>query len=450
MESQLAVLVESRTWDDGRQQRAKRISVTVVRPVHRDGLSITRRCGTMSVSSIENCYRKHDSCHKSRQLGRAALLRASTCVAALTLAFAASAHAQELLSINAHPKSIEPTLVCISPDGRVLATNGSIKDRPAGMKLWDAKTGNMLLDVTTWNSRTTEIKRIDLGIYRYRLMLTERWRDELGRFDSLAFAPDGMTLVWGNGDRLSAWDGRTGKINNITSVPSHYLALSPDGRSVASVGLKSSTAAISDTLTGIERARWQAVPSGGMRAVAYSPKGPYLAVIGCEDPRVHVWDLNTRKLRRSFGAADDDFRALAFSFDGKRLAAAGKKVRVWNWFSNQEIGPLDGFENTAQCAAFVPKSAVLIAGSRDGHLRSWDVAAEKQVASKLAHSGEYGSEVIANGKPIIPAGGVTCLTVSNDARYLATAGWDGNVKIWDASQFLPERSTRGKKTKGQK
>lgn len=391
-----------------------------------------------------------------RHNGRCVVCRGA-CVAAMTVALAAaSAHAQELLSIDAHQPSTDPTLVCFSPDGRVLATNGDVTNNgPAGMRLWEAKSGKMILDITTWKTRTTELATFNIGLDRYRLMLRERWREELGHCFSVAFTPDGMTLAWGNGGGVNAWYGRTGDIKTLqTSVREdgksftigneayHYMAISPDGSTVAAAGPKWSYVAVWDTLTGIQRASWKAVPSGGMRAIAFSPKGPYLAVIGCEDPRVHIWDLNTGKLRRSFGEAENNFRALAFSFDGKRLAAAGKKVRAWNWLSNEEIGPLDGFENAAQCAAFVPRSSVLMTGSRDGHLRAWDLAVAKQVATQLAHSGANTILTTLPGDNFASpsAGGVTSLALSKDARRLATAGWDGNVKIWDTSNLLPSRT----------
>lgn len=404
---------------------------------------------------------------RAQQSAVATCLRRAVCRITAVLGLAAcSLHAQELLSINAHQPSTEPTLVCFSPDGRVLATNGDVKNNgPAGMRLWEAKSGKMLLDITTWNSRTTELANVNLGLYRYRLMLTERWREELGHCNSLAFTPDGMTLAWGNGGGVNAWYGRTGKINTLkTTVREdgkpftigneayHYMALSPDGSSVAAAGPKWSYVGIWDTLTGIQRTSWKAVGSGGMRAIAFSPKGPYLAVIGCENPCVHVWDLNTGKLRRSFGDAENNFRALAFSFDGKRLAAVGQKVRAWNWLSNEEIGPLDGFENAAQCAAFVPRSSVLMTGSRDGHLRAWDLAAAKQVATQLAHSGANRILTTLPGDNFASpsAGGVTSLALSNDARHLATAGWDGNVKIWDVTQFVPQRPGSRKKPPGKR
>ncbi|HET6879067.1 MAG TPA: hypothetical protein VFI31_02860 [Pirellulales bacterium] len=395
--------------------------------------------------------------------GSAPCYRCSTAISIALLALAVAAvQAQQRLTISAHESSTQPTLVCFSPDGNVLATNGDVKPKgPAGMRLWDAKTGKMLLDITTLNSRTTELANYNLGLYRYRLLLTERWREELGHCSSVAFTPDGMTLAWGTRGSLNTWNGRTGKIteHKATRVDKNVgfgdglyesIAVSRDGLSVASVGTDYPFVVIFDMLTGKQRTYWQAVESGGMRALAFSPKGPYLAVIGCEDPRVHVWDLSTGKLRRSLGDAADDFRASTFSFDGKRLAAAGKKIRAWNWLGNEEIGPLDGFENGGQCAAFLPKSAVLLAGSRDGQLRSWDLAAERQVGSQLAHSGGNNRNIILNGKPITPAGGVTSLALSPDARQLATAGWDGNVKLWDVTQLVPQRPGSRPKAKNKK
>jgi RNA polymerase sigma factor (sigma-70 family) len=106
----------------------------------------------------------------------------------------------------------------LSPDGRTLVTTtGPPPDGPAGsdaLHLWELATG------------------------QERLTIRANERGPLGRFEQIAFAPDGRTLATARADRtVQLWDVATGKELLRRSGPSaaaRCLAFAADGRALAS------------------------------------------------------------------------------------------------------------------------------------------------------------------------------------------------------------------------
>jgi WD40 repeat protein len=80
---------------------------------------------------------------------------------------------------------------------------------------------------------------------------------------------------------------------------------------------------------------------GPVRCLAYAPDGRTLAS-GSEDGTVRLWDVSTAQERLVLRGFGNYVRALAFSRDGERLAAAthrDNRIRLWDAASGQECGP---------------------------------------------------------------------------------------------------------------
>lgn len=109
--------------------------------------------------------------------------------------------------------------------------------------------------------------------------------------------------------------------------------------------------------------------AGEVRAVAFSPDGKLLAA-GNRYHTVRVWDVATKKEVVTLAGHMSDVWSIAFSPDGKTLAAADtdwkkpSKVKLWDTTTWKERGALD-----------VPGEILSIAYSPDGNwlaVGSWD------------------------------------------------------------------------------
>jgi WD40 repeat protein len=163
--------------------------------------------------------------------------------------------------------------------------------------------------------------------------------------------------------------------------------------------------------------------------------------------------------------------ALAFSGDGKRLAAGGyRQVQVWDVEGRALSQTLTGASGPVRCLAWSPDGKVVAGGTglpgESGEVKLWDAAAgaggpdrapalklHKDVVEGLAFSAAGDTIVtasederalatqIASEKVLQTMGDhtnrVTCIAVAPNGRYVATGSLDRTVKIWSGSDFKP-------------
>lgn len=142
------------------------------------------------------------------------------------------------------------------------------------------------------------------------------------------------------------------------------------------------------------------------------------------------WRAEPRVLRAE---NNSEFRGIAFSPEGSRLAAASKdgKVRVWSLTTN-ELVTLPGHDAFVYSVAFHPVDENRLASSgNDGWVRVWDLKLRREAMPPLP------------GLTVYPVGMANCVTFSPDGQLLAAASEGGTVKIWDAATGELRRELEG-------
>jgi WD40 repeat protein len=118
----------------------------------------------------------------------------------------------------------------------------------------------------------------------------------------------------------------------------------------------------------------------------------------------------------------DAVRCLAYAPDGAALASGSDDGTVRLWDLAVGWGALtlsDDRLTEVEVLAFVPGRRALVAGTADGSLPRWDLGTE------------------ATDRVAAHTGGVRCLAWDPDGKTLATAGWDGRVRLWDGRTLSP-------------
>jgi WD40 repeat protein len=216
-------------------------------------------------------------------------------------------------------------------------------------------------------------------------VIADRGMFRLKEIQTLAVSTAGVAGVsFTGGNRVAAngfdnsvvvWDLKSGRKLLHLQEPQHHLVdsvMSADGRLLAATD-SDGQITLWDLNLGVER-RLPASVRGHRLAIRHD--GVVLAGIG-GDSLIRLWDTGSAKLLRTLTVnSDNPAWSLAFSADGKRLAA----------------------------------------GHFGGSITIWDVASGNVVMTLAGH-----------GREIVQ------VTFSADGKRLASAAWDTSAKVWDLS-----------------
>jgi len=260
----------------------------------------------------------------------------------------------------------------------------------------------------------------------HRAVLNSRLRLALYSVDGygLAFSPDGKWIATSTGDgQIKVRDLTSHK--ELFTLSGHegfisFIAFSPDGSRLASASADG-TAKVWDLDTRQvihDLSRHMDVVS----TVAYSQDGKRI-VTSSFDGTARVWDAANGEVLLTFTGHEKPVSSAQFSPDGRRVATAGEDnvVRVWDSASGQELYELSDFLNFVSGVAFSPDGKLLATnGGNDPKL--WDAETGDLL---FLLSGFTGS-----GSAQLPV-------FTPDGKYVAVAGQDGTVSMWETATGVP-------------
>lgn len=204
----------------------------------------------------------------------------------------------------------------------------------------------------------------------------------------------------------------------------YYLRLHPNGKLLVS-GSKDGQ---------VKLWSWpEGEPIGALRAhesplsgLAISPDGKFLATSGTPGD-VKLWSMEQGQVVQVLRSGIPPVHDISFTMDGQCLAAAIADGTV-QFYMPQMSGPmvLPGHLGIINCVAFSPDGAFMATAGNDCMIHIWDLAIPNLIRVIKGHN-----RVIQH------------LEFSHDSKLLASASNDLAAKVWDVAAGLELRTFRG-------
>lgn len=165
---------------------------------------------------------------------------------------------------------------------------------------------------------------------------------------------------------------------------------------------------------------------GTVWSIDFSSDGQTIAA-GIGDGSVRFWNIDQQKVARSFNAHAGNVWNVKFHPTLDLFATAGDDswVKLWN-LDTFDVTQGWKLDNTVRAIAFSPDGKTLAAGDRAGELHLYNVKTGREVES-------------------IKIEGTTILGIdySHDGKFIAAAGSDKTVRVYDAQTLEQRQSFTG-------
>jgi WD domain, G-beta repeat len=248
-------------------------------------------------------------------------------------------------------------------------------------------------------------------------------------------------------DRLQEADRRKTVDAVVEALAREYPALKPKSRLRTAL---LATAAIPQEYPALNNMLREAIkgyprfsffrPPGASQVwgMAINPKNAHQVAVGDDNGLVWIWDPfeapADKSTYRTFTATEGIVNGLAFSADGRLLAAAyrDKGAMIWDFENGELICTLpsgdsrvaSGDKRVAYYGLAFHDTTLAVASS-DGKIRLWDLS-KTTSGYKCSERSTFQRADVVYG-----------VAFSHDGKLLAAAGGDGTVAVWDTNK--PEK-----------
>lgn len=153
--------------------------------------------------------------------------------------------------------------------------------------------------------------------------------------------------------------------------------------------------------------------------IAQSPADTDIFAVGYSDGSIRLWSLESETSIVTLNGHRSAITALCFDSSGSRLASGARDTNVvlWDVVAETGVSRLKGHRDQITALSFIALSGGeathILTTSKDSYLKLWDLSNSHCVETHTAHKGECWA-----------------MTLSSDSTVLATAGLEGELKLW--------------------
>lgn len=198
------------------------------------------------------------------------------------------------------------------------------------------------------------------------------FKGDKGPIYSVAFSPDGTSIVSGGLDRtLCMWNIFSGVTREFKGHegPIYSVAFSPDGKRIVSGS--SNTLRMWDITSGATIHEFKG-HTGSIYSVAFSPDGKSI-VSGSSDHSLRIWNITSRTTIHEFKGHKESIYSVAFSPDGRSIVSGGADGEMYWWnIGKRNHNCVQKHDNTVVSVIFSPDGKWIVSGDASGALRFWD------------------------------------------------------------------------------
>lgn len=263
----------------------------------------------------------------------------------------------------------------------------------------------------------------------------------LDTMTSLSFSPDSSRIITGADDGLlKIWDVHSGF--HIATFTEHSSAVTGSAYS------KRGNVLFTSSLDGSVRA-WDMLRYRNFRTftapqrlsfscLAIDPAAEVVCAGSHDSFDIHLWSVQTGALLDQLSGHEGPISTLAFTPDGRMLVSGSwdRTIRTWNVFDRSQSSESLQLQSDLLCVAVRPDSAQIAASTLDGQLTFWDIETAVQQATMDGRRDVSGGRTLRSRRTAASTPGTksfNSITYSADGSCLLAAGNSKYICLYSVS-----------------